>query len=106
MTRAHLTIDGNIVLNGDLGQYHAQPPESFAKYLTPGARNEPGMKELLVALADAAASNHDLTASLHRRESGFDLTVDHAYRPNGIIVDTPAHDIRRGLFKPTNPKED
>lgn len=77
MPYVNLTIDGKNVLNGDLGDWQAKPPQTFAQYLTPGAAAQPGMKALLMALADAATMSKDLNAQLWNRPSGYDLKVDY-----------------------------
>jgi hypothetical protein len=77
MSYAHITIDGNTVLDGDLGQWRNKPPTEFAQYLAPGAQLQPGVMALLTAFGAAARAGQDITANLRNRPTGYDLTVDH-----------------------------
>lgn len=77
MSYAHITIDGNTILDGDLGQWTHTPPASLAKYLTPNAQQQPGLNALLLAFATAAKTGQDITIDLTNRANGYTLTVDH-----------------------------
>lgn len=55
MATSHMRIivDGNTILNDELGDWERKPPEALAYMIRPGYMPKPWMKALLVVLADA-----------------------------------------------------
>jgi hypothetical protein len=91
MSYAHITIDGNTILDGNLNQWTHKPPTELAKYLTPIAQHQPhatthqpGINALLLAFATAAKTGQDFIADLTNTPDGYTLTVSH--RPTAIAL--------------------
>lgn len=76
MAHTRITIDNNVVLNSDLGDWQQQPPDFVQAQLRPGAKPQPWMKALLVTMAEAAATDQPLTANITTRAGGWTLAVD------------------------------
>jgi hypothetical protein len=54
MTAMKIIVDGDILLNDDLGDWERKPPSTLAHLIRPGFKPKPWMQAMLVVLADAA----------------------------------------------------
>lgn len=79
MSYAHITIDGNTIIDRD-GLSPTQPaaPQEITQLLKPGTTPQPGVLAVLSAFGFAIKAGQDITAHLRNRATGYDLTVDHA----------------------------
>jgi len=72
-----ITINGETVLDDHLGEWQRKPPAQLQAMAMPKNQPpQPGMKALLISLAEAAATNQPLTADLQSSDTGFILKVD------------------------------
>jgi hypothetical protein len=64
--RMRVIVDGNTILNDELGDWQTRPPEALAYMIKPGYVPKPWMKALLVVMADAA---------LNEQSTRFEITT-------------------------------
>jgi hypothetical protein len=77
MATMRVTIDGKVVMNGNIGQWTTEPPKIITDQLKPNAKPAPWMRALMLTLADAALSEHALTVDVKTRADGWDYSVTH-----------------------------
>lgn len=53
MTHVRLSVDKEVVLDGDLDEWAATPPDYFKDVINPNAKPEPWQKAIMVTMADA-----------------------------------------------------
>ncbi|BBU22150.1 hypothetical protein [Mycobacterium xenopi] len=75
MAHLRITIDGNVAMNGDLGEWTTNPPTLLTEQLKANTKPAPWMRALMLTIADAAMTNRDLHANVHTRPDGWDLSV-------------------------------
>ena len=70
MTHVRVCIDSEVVLDSDLDEWVATPPDYFKDLMNPNAKPEPWQKAIMVAVADAAltgqATNIEVTTGTDR----------------------------------------
>lgn len=76
MSRIRLTIDGDTIMDGDLGQWHNKPPESLTQHLNPAANPQPWAKAAMLAIVQAALEKRDVVIVVTTRDGGWTLDVD------------------------------
>jgi hypothetical protein len=74
MATLRITVDGNTVMDGDLGQWTTEPP-FIAEQLKANARPAPWMRCLMLTLADAAMSEKVMSVDVRTRANGWDFSV-------------------------------
>lgn len=75
MTQLHVTIDGQTVINGDLGEWNSNPPEILREQLAANATPKPWMRCLLMVIADTAMSGADTTVVIATGSQGWTMEV-------------------------------
>ena len=75
MAAITLTIDGEVVINGDLGDWDTNPPQILRDQLAAHAKPKPWMRCLLIALADAAMMQQDATLDVVTGDGTWTLSV-------------------------------
>lgn len=75
MTKLKVTIDGKTVIDGDLGQWNANPPELLREQLASNASPEPWMRCLLMVVANAAVTATDTTVVIATTETTWTMQV-------------------------------
>lgn len=60
MTQARITIDGTVVMDENLGNWQARPPEFLKKMVDTKGPHEPHIKALGVTLADSLLMGRDV----------------------------------------------
>lgn len=75
MTHVTLSVDGCEWMNGDLGQWSAEPPAITDLKLKAGT--EPWAIPTLQAIAAAAITAKDTTITVHTRTNGWGMDVTH-----------------------------
>lgn len=78
MSRIRLTIDGDTIMDGDLGQWQNKPPESLTQHLDPTANLQPWAKAAMLAIVQAALEKRDTAITVTTRDRGWTLDVDDA----------------------------
>ncbi|CNJ63483.1 Uncharacterised protein [Mycobacterium tuberculosis] len=75
---ATITTDGQLLYDGHIDQWQERPPEELIPLITPQANPQPWMKNVMVALTDAAITDRNITITVttHARD-GWTLTVEH-----------------------------
>lgn len=68
--RMRVIVDGNTILNDELGDWQRKPPESLAHMIRPGYTPKPWMKALLVVLADAALTEESTRFEVNTSSRG------------------------------------
>lgn len=77
MPTMRVTIDGNVVMDGDLGNWSTNPPELITEQLKANARPAPWMRALMLTMAEAAMSEQSMTVDVVTRADGWDYSVSH-----------------------------
>lgn len=67
MAHLRVTIDGQVAMDGDLGQWSDNPPDIIAEQLKANARPAPWMRCLMMVMADAAASGKSASVRIVTR---------------------------------------
>lgn len=75
MTHMTVTIDGEKVIDGDLGEWNSNPPEILRDQLAANATPKPWMRCLLMVIADTAMSGVDTAVVIATSQSGWTLEV-------------------------------
>jgi len=70
MSKARITINGNIVMDANLGNWQAQPPEFLKKMVEPSGRPEPHIKAVGIVLADSLLTGHDVAIDVLTDDDG------------------------------------
>jgi hypothetical protein len=70
-----LTLDGDTLMDGDLGAWQQQPPEAVADMLRNGGRGEPWHRPTLMVIADADLRNKSATITITTSADGWTLDV-------------------------------
>lgn len=73
--RTTLVIDGQTLLDHELGEWQNRPPESLAHLIKPGAQASPVLKTAMIALADALMANQPIHVEATTYPDGYDLKV-------------------------------
>lgn len=77
---AHLliTLDGETLMDGELGDWVASATDRLGEHLQPGSVPPPWVKALMFAMADAAVRGGSLAIDITRRGGGWTMSVDDA----------------------------
>lgn len=88
MPRAIFTIDGNTVLDADLGPaWQERPPAELAELIAKvQTTKQPWLKAAMMPLTEAFISNTPVTITVQTSERGWTLTVHH---PLSLEPDPP-----------------
>jgi hypothetical protein len=78
MTHIKLTVNGETLMDGDLGQWKRTPPSALQKLLKPGRQPEPYLQAALGALVEASIKNTDTTIEATAAPNGWTVSVTHA----------------------------
>lgn len=73
--KLRIKIDRRVVFNGTVGEWISKPPDIFKDRIQPGARPEPHMKAIMVALADAVMTNQPMSIAVKTRDDGWSMEV-------------------------------
>lgn len=76
MTTLHVSIDGTTVIDGDIGQWSANPPQLLREQLAANATPKPWMRCLLMVIADAALASRDTTVAITTADRRWSMEVD------------------------------
>jgi hypothetical protein len=68
--KMRVIVDGNTILNDELGDWQTRPPESLAYMIKPGYTPKPWMKALLVVMADAALTEESMRFEVNTSSRG------------------------------------
>lgn len=72
-----IIVDGETWMDGDLGQWEQKKPEQFVKAIQNPRNTPPGLRELMMAMADAAMRGNSVTITLQHTDTSWTLTVEH-----------------------------
>jgi len=76
VSQVRVTIDGSIVLNDNLGDWQARPPEFLKKIVEPNAQHDPYIKAVGITLADALLTGHDVAIDVTTDDDdGWSMSV-------------------------------
>lgn len=77
MANVKVTVDDEVIADGDLGQWSNNPPPLLEEQLKAGARPRPWMRALLLTVADAAMRDRAMDITVHTKPGdGWTLDVD------------------------------
>ncbi|SRX93574.1 hypothetical protein MSP7336_01813 [Mycobacterium shimoidei] len=76
MSNLHIVVDGDVLMDGDLGIWTQKPPAELLGHFRPGAKPQPWMKALMIAVAEAAVTNQPLRADVRTHPTGWSMTVE------------------------------
>lgn len=77
MTHLRLSIDGQTLMDGDLGQWKHNPPTAIQHLIKPGHKPEPYMQAALMALMEAAMRDVETSIEVWTKPTGWTVTVTH-----------------------------
>lgn len=64
MTHARIVVDGTIMMDENLGNWQAQPPEFLKRLVDPNAKPEPHIKAMGITLADSLLMGRDVAIDI------------------------------------------
>lgn len=74
MSHVRVTIDGSVMLDDNLGDWQARPPEFLKKMVEPSSTPDPYIKAVGITLADALLTGHDVAIDV--RTDGDNWSMD------------------------------
>jgi hypothetical protein len=78
MSALKLVVNGQTLMDGDLGEWRHKPPTSVQHLLQPGKKPQPYMQAALMALMEAAIKDVDTTIKVRTKARGWTIDVTHA----------------------------
>jgi hypothetical protein len=60
MTHVSITIDENVVFNGELDEWRATPPDYFRDLIRPDAKPEPWQMAIMMTMANAVMTGQSV----------------------------------------------
>ena len=75
MTNLRVTLDGETVIDGDMGEWNANPPEILREQLAATSTPRPWMRCLLMVVANAALTGTDTEVVVRTSENRWTLEV-------------------------------
>lgn len=76
-THIKMTVDGEVLMDGDLGTWKRNPPSTIQHLLKPGRKPEPYLQAALGALLEASLISRSTTIDVETVEHGWILKVQH-----------------------------
>lgn len=80
-THIKLTVDGETLMDGDLGEWKHKPPTAIQHLIKPGRKPEPYLQAALGAVLEASLISKSATIDCTTRENGWTVSVDHEPKP-------------------------
>lgn len=77
MATMRVTIDGQTVMDGDMGQWTTEPPAILTDQLKANSKPAPWMRALMLTMADAAMGEQAISVEVKTRADGWDYSVTH-----------------------------
>jgi len=77
MSHAHVTINGTVRLDEDVDGWQRRPPQFLADLAQSGARPEPYLKAVALALVDAIGNQRSITITVDTNPAGWRMLVHH-----------------------------
>jgi hypothetical protein len=75
MSHVEIVLDGEQLFKGHLGKWRAKPPDFAKDLLKPGAKPQPVMKAIMMALSDMATAQQSGKIVANSSHVGWDVTV-------------------------------
>jgi hypothetical protein len=80
VTHIRLTLNGDVLMDGDLGQWQRKPPTAIQHLLKPGGTKQPYLQAALSALVDASLRDVDTHIECTTMPTGWNVRVVENYR--------------------------
>lgn len=75
--RIRISIDGEWIFKGRLGEWISKPPNQFKDAIKPGANPEPWMKAIMISMMDAVTQQQSMTIKVQTNGRDWDMSVKH-----------------------------
>lgn len=80
MTHVRVTIDGTKMLDDNLGDWQARPPEFLKRLVQPASKPEPHLKAVGITMADALLTGQDVAIEVVTEDDGsWSMSVKHSF---------------------------
>lgn len=76
MSRVSVVIDGKCEFDGELGEWVSTPPDFVKDLIKPGAKPQPHMKAIMLALTDALMLQQTVSIEAKTWIDGWSITVE------------------------------
>jgi hypothetical protein len=84
MANMQVIVDGSVVMDGDMGQWIAEPPGIASLKLQAAKKDRPWARHILLIVAEAGMSDRATNVNVTTDDDGaFTLEVDY---PRGLTV--------------------
>ena len=75
MAKVKLTINDKVEIDGDLGEWTSEPPEFLSRQLKPGAKPQPYMQAILLAVTHAVMTDRSVVIDAFHRSNRWNINV-------------------------------
>lgn len=77
MATMKLTVNDDVILDGDLGEWTDNPPALLTDQLKAGAKPRPWMRAVLLTVADFATGKQSMDVNVQHRSNRWTLAVEY-----------------------------
>lgn len=75
MTHVRIRVNREVVLDSDLDEWAAVPPDYFKSWIRPDANPQPWQKAVMVAMADAVLQQQDVSLEVTTEPNRWSMEV-------------------------------
>lgn len=94
MSHVRVTIDGSIMLDDNLGDWQARPPEFLKQIVEPNTQHDPYIKAVGITLADALLTGHDVAIDVRTDGDNWSMDVSRS-----LAIALPGPHIDKTIFQ-------
>jgi len=94
VSHVRITIDGSIVLDDNLSDYQARPPEFLKKIVEPNQQHDPYIKAVGITLADALLTGHDVSIDVRTDGNNWSMDVSRS-----LAIALPGPPVETTIFQ-------
>lgn len=79
MTHVRVTVDGQRMMDDNLGNWEARPPEFLKRMVTPGGpKPEPHIIAIGLVISDAVLTGKDVAIDVQTADDSWTMAVQHS----------------------------
>lgn len=94
MSHVRVTVDGTIMLDDNLGDWQARPPEFLKQMVEPSSKPDPYIKAVGITLADALLTGHDVAIDVRTDGDNWSMDVSRS-----LAIALPGPAVEKTVFQ-------